>query len=116
MVSDRYGRRPVILISCLGLGLEYVFMAVAPSLTSLFIGHPDVTLEKDRARAFGLVVVALGLGFVVGPALGGVLASVEPRLPFWVTAAACLISAGFGWFALPESLPRERRTLVLGLL
>jgi MFS transporter, DHA1 family, tetracycline resistance protein len=126
VLSDRYGRRPVILISCLGLGLDYVFMAVAPSLMLLFVGRiisgitaatistsfayiADVTPEKDRARAFGLVGVGFGLGFVVGPALGGLLASVEPRLPFWVAAAACLINAGFGWFVLPESLPPERR-------
>jgi DHA1 family tetracycline resistance protein-like MFS transporter len=126
VISDRYGRRPVILISCFGLGLDYVFMAVAPSLTLLFIGRiisgitsatigtgyayiADITPEKDRARAFGLIGVAFGLGFIVGPAAGGLLASVEPRLPFWVAAAACLINAGFGWFALPESLPPERR-------
>ena len=126
VVSDRYGRRPVILISCLGLGLDYAFMALAPSLTLLFIGRiisgvtsatigtsfayiADVTPERDRARAFGLVGVAFGVGFVIGPALGGLLASVEPRLPFWVAAAACVVNAGFGWFVLPESLPPERR-------
>ena len=126
VISDRYGRRPVILISCFGLGLDYVFMAVAPSLTLLFIGRiisgitsatigtgyayiADITPEKDRARAFGLIGVAFGLGFIVGPAAGGLLASLSPRLPFWVAAAACLVNAGFGWFVLPESLPPERR-------
>jgi DHA1 family tetracycline resistance protein-like MFS transporter len=126
MVSDRYGRRPVILISCLGLGLDYVFMAVAPSLALLFVGRivsgitaatihtsfayiADVTPEKERARGFGLVGVAFGLGFVVGPAAGGLLAGIEPRLPFWASAAACLANAAFGWFVLPESLPPERR-------
>lgn len=126
VVSDRYGRRPVILISCFGLGIDYVFMAVAPSLTLLFIGRiisgitsatigtgyayvADVTPQKERTRAFGLIGVAFGLGFIVGPAAGGLLASVEPRLPFWVPAAACLVNAGFGWFVLPESLPPERR-------
>ena len=126
VMSDRYGRRPVILISCLGLGLDYVFMAVAPSLTLLFIGRiisgitaatihtgfayiADVTPQKDRARAFGLIGVAFGLGFVVGPALGGLLAGVDIRLPFWASAAAALANAAFGWFVLPESLPPERR-------
>jgi DHA1 family tetracycline resistance protein-like MFS transporter len=126
VLSDRYGRRPVILISCLGLGLDYAFMALAPSLTLLFVGRvisgitsatigtgfayiADVTPEQDRARAFGLVGVAFGLGFVVGPALGGLLGGIEPRLPFWMAAAACLVNAGFGWFILPESLPPERR-------
>jgi DHA1 family tetracycline resistance protein-like MFS transporter len=125
-VSDRYGRRPVILISCLGLGLDYVFMAVAPSLALLFVGRAvsgitsatlttafayiaDVTPEQDRARSFGLVGVAFSIGFICGPALGGLLASIEPRLPFWASAVACLANAAFGWFALPESLPPERR-------
>src|SRR6185369_2955287 len=115
VLSDRYGRRPVILISCLGLGLDYVFMAVAPSLTLLFIGRlvsgvtaatigtgfayvADVTPEQDRARAFGLIGVAFGVGFVVGPAIGGLLGGLEPRLPFWVAAGACLVNAAFGWF------------------
>ena len=126
VMSDRYGRRPVILISCLGLGLDYVFMAVAPSLTLLFVGRvisgitsatigtgfayiADVTPKDDRARAFGLVGVAFGFGFVLGPALGGLLGAVDLRLPFWTSAAACLLNAGFGWFVLPESLPPERR-------
>jgi DHA1 family tetracycline resistance protein-like MFS transporter len=126
VMSDRYGRRPVILISCFGLGLDYMFMAVAPSLTLLFVGRvisgitsatigtsfayiADVTPEKERARAFGLVGMAFGLGFVVGPAIGGLLGSLDPRLPLWASAAACLINAGFGWFVLPESLPPEKR-------
>jgi DHA1 family tetracycline resistance protein-like MFS transporter len=125
-LSDRYGRRPVILISCLGLGIDYVFMALAPSLTLLLIGRiisgitaatistafayiADVTPPDGRAKAFGVVGVAFGLGFVVGPAIGGLLGGFDPRLPFWVSAAACLINAAFGWFILPESLPAERR-------
>ena len=125
-LSDRYGRRPVILLSCLGLGLDYIFMAVAPSLALLFVGRivsgitsatigtatayiADVTPPEGRAKAFGLVGVAFGLGFVVGPALGGLLGSLEPRLPFWVAAASCFANAAFGWFILPESLPPERR-------
>jgi MFS transporter, DHA1 family, tetracycline resistance protein len=125
-LSDRYGRRPVILISCLGLGLDYVFMALAPSLTLLFIGRiisgitaatistafayiADVTPPDGRAKAFGVVGVAFGLGFVVGPALGGLLGGLDPRLPFWLSAAACVANAAFGWFVLPESLPPDRR-------
>ena len=125
-MSDRYGRRPIILISCLGLGLDYAFMAIAPSLALLFVGRvisgitsatigtafayiADVTEPGNRAKAFGTVGVAFGVGFVVGPAIGGLLGSLDPRLPFWCSAAACLLNAGFGWFVLPESLPPERR-------
>jgi len=119
-LSDRYGRRPVILLSCLGLGLDYIFMALAPSLVLLFVGRvisgvtaatistafayiADVTPADGRAKAFGVV------GFVLGPAIGGLLGGLDPRLPFWVSAAACLLNAAFGWFVLPESLPPERR-------
>ncbi len=125
-LSDRYGRRPVILLSCLGLGLDYVFMALAPSLVLLFVGRiisgitaatistafayiADVTPAAGRAKAFGIVGIAFGLGFVLGPAIGGLLGGLDPRLPFWVSAAACLLNAAFGWFVLPESLPPERR-------
>ncbi len=125
-LSDRYGRRPIILISCLGLGLDYVFMALAPSLGWLFVGRvisgitsatlgttfayiADVTPPERRGKAFGLVGGAFGLGFVIGPAVGGLLGSVDPRLPFWCSAAACLVNAGFGWFILPESLSLDRR-------
>ena len=125
-LSDRYGRRPVILISCLGLGLDYIFMAVAPSLALLLVGRvisgitaatistafayiADVTQPDGRAKAFGIVGMAFGVGFVVGPAIGGLLGGFDPRLPFWVAAAASLLNAAFGWFVLPESLPQERR-------
>jgi len=124
--SDRHGRRPVILISCLGLGLDYIFMALAPSLGLLFAGRvisgitsatigtafayiADVTPPEGRAKSFGAIGGAFGLGFVVGPALGGLLGSVDPRLPFWCSAAACMANAAFGWFVLPESLSREHR-------
>jgi DHA1 family tetracycline resistance protein-like MFS transporter len=117
-LSDRSGRRPVILISSLGLGIDYVFMAMAPTLISGvtsatiatgFAYIADVSAPEERAKSFGLVGLAFGLGFVLGPALGGVLGGVDPRLPFWVSAAACLVNAAFGWFVLPESLPPERR-------
>lgn len=125
-MSDRFGRRPIILISCLGLGLDYIFMALAPSLVLLFIGRvisgitaatistafayiADVTKPEARARAFGLVGVGFGLGFVLGPALGGLLGGIDPRLPFWVAAGATLLNAAFGWFVLPESLAPDKR-------
>jgi DHA1 family tetracycline resistance protein-like MFS transporter len=126
MLSDRFGRRPVILISCLGMGLDYFFMALAPSLVLLFIGRlisgitaasistafayiADVTPAEKRAGAFGMVGAAFGLGFVIGPALGGVLGSVDPRLPFWVAGAMAVLNAAYGLFVLPESLPPEKR-------
>jgi DHA1 family tetracycline resistance protein-like MFS transporter len=125
-LSDRFGRRRVILLSNLGLGLDYLVMALAPSLGWLFVGRvvsgicaasvstgmayvADVTPAAKRAAAFGRVGVAFGLGFVLGPALGGVLGSVDPRLPFWVAAGLSLANAAYGIFVLPESLPPERR-------
>jgi DHA1 family tetracycline resistance protein-like MFS transporter len=125
-LSDRVGRRPVILLSNLGLGLDYVLMAVAPSLAWLFAGRllsgvtaasfstasayiADVTPPERRAARFGMLGAAFGLGFVVGPALGGVLGGVDLRLPFWVAAALSLANALYGFFILPESLPPEKR-------
>jgi MFS transporter, DHA1 family, tetracycline resistance protein len=125
-VSDRFGRRPVILISCFGLGIDYIVMAVAPSIGWLLLGRiasgicassfttafayiADVTPPEKRAGAFGLIGAAFGIGFVLGPALGGVLGDIGPRLPFWGAAGLALLSACYGLFVLPESLPRERR-------
>ena len=125
-LSDRFGRRPVILLSCLGLSLDHVFMALAPTLELLLVGRvisgvtsatistarayvADVSTPDQRARAFGIVGMSFGIGFVLGPAIGGFLGEVDPRLPFWVSAAASLANALFGWFVLPESLPPERR-------
>jgi DHA1 family tetracycline resistance protein-like MFS transporter len=125
-LSDRYGRRPVVLISNFGLGLDYVLMALAPNLWWLFVGRvisgitaasistgfayiADVTPPERRAASFGLMGAAFGLGFILGPALGGVLAAVDPRMPFWVAAALSLLNAMYGLFVLPESLPPERR-------
>lgn len=126
MLSDRYGRRPVILLSCLGLGLDFILMALAPNLTWLFIGRvisgilsssfstafayiADVTPPEKRAAGFGMVGAAFGLGFVLGPALGGVLGEVDARLPFWAAAAVSLLSVLYGLFVLPESLPPDKR-------
>jgi len=125
-LSDRYGRRPVILLSNLGLGLDYVLMALAPTLWWLLVGRlisgvtaasistamayvADVTPPERRAQSFGLVGVAFGVGFVFGPAIGGMLGSVDPRLPFWAAALFSLANAAYGYFVLPESLPPERR-------
>jgi MFS transporter, DHA1 family, tetracycline resistance protein len=125
-ISDRFGRRPVILISCFGLGVDYIVMALAPSIGWLLLGRiasgicassfttafayiADVTPPEKRAGAFGLVGAAFGIGFVLGPALGGVLGDIGPRLPFWGAAGLALLSACYGLFVLPESLPRERR-------
>ena len=125
-LSDRFGRRPVILLSNLGLGLDYILMALAPTLSWLFVGRvisgitsaslstayayiADVTPPEKRAAGFGMVGAAFGVGFVVGPALGGLLGGVDPRLPFWVAAGLSLANACYGWLVLPESLPRERR-------
>jgi MFS transporter, DHA1 family, tetracycline resistance protein len=125
-LSDRFGRRPVILMSNFGLALDYVLMALAPNLAWLFVGRvisgitaasissgmayvADVTPIEKRAGAFGLVGIAFGLGFVLGPALGGLLGGVDPRLPFWAAAGFSFANALYGVFVLPESLPRDRR-------
>jgi MFS transporter, DHA1 family, tetracycline resistance protein len=125
-LSDRFGRRPVILISNFGLGLDYVVMALAPSLGWLFVGRvisgitsasistayayvADVTPPERRAATFGLIGAAFGVGFVLGPALGGLTGAVDPRLPFWIAAGLSLANWLYGLFVLPESLPPERR-------
>src|SRR5262245_53114524 len=125
-MSDSYGRRPVVLISNFGLGLDYVLMALAPNLWWLFAGRvisgisaatiatsyayvTDVTPAEQRAAKFGMLGAAFGLGFVLGPALGGVLGTVDPRMPFWVAAGLSLLNGLYGLFVLPESLPRDKR-------
>jgi len=125
-LSDRFGRRPVVLISNVGLGLDYILMAIAPSLWWLFVGRvmsgitaasisagyayvADVTEPEQRAARFGMLGVAFGVGFVLGPALGGIAGSIDPRLPFWIAAVLSLTNALYGWLILPESLTRERR-------
>lgn len=126
MLSDRYGRRVVILTSCLGMGLDYFLMALAPSITWLFVGRivsgitaanistafayiADVTPAEKRAGAFGLMGAAFGVGFIIGPALGGVLGGIDARLPFWVAGGMALANAAYGFFVLPESLPKDKR-------
>jgi DHA1 family tetracycline resistance protein-like MFS transporter len=125
-LSDRFGRRPVILASNFGLAFDYVLMALAPSLGWLFLGRvisgitsasiatsfayiADVTAPEKRAAAFGLIGAAFGVGFILGPAVGGLLGGMDPRLPFWVAAGFSFANALYGLFILPESLPRDRR-------
>src|SRR5213594_3607163 len=126
VLSDRFGRRPVLILSGFGLGLDYIIMATAQSLPWFFVGRilsgimsssfataaayvADVTPVERRAGAFGMVGAAFGIGFVLGPALGGLLGGIHPRLPFWVAAGLSLANALYGLLVLPESLPRERR-------
>jgi MFS transporter, DHA1 family, tetracycline resistance protein len=125
-LSDRFGRRPVILLSNFGLGADYVVMALAPTVWWLFVGRvisgitaasfstasayiADVAPPDERAGGYGMISAAFGLGFVLGPAMGGVLGNLDPRLPFWVAAGLSLLNAMYGFFVLPESLPRDRR-------
>lgn len=125
-LSDRYGRRPVILLSCLGLGLDFILMAVANSLPLLFLGRvisgitsasfttanayvADVTEPAQRAKSFGLLGAAFGTGFILGPLLGGWLGGIDLRLPFWFAAGLALLNFAYGWFVLPESLPLAQR-------
>jgi len=125
-LSDHFGRRPVILISCFGLGCDYFLMALAPDLNWLFVGRvisgitaasfgtafayiADIAPPENRAASFGVVGAGFGLGFVLGPALGGLLGQVDPRLPFWAAGAMAIVSAAYGYFILPESLPKDKR-------
>jgi DHA1 family tetracycline resistance protein-like MFS transporter len=125
-LSDHFGRRPVVLLSNFGLGLDYLMMGWAPSLVWLFVGRlisgvsaasvptafayiADVTSPDKRAKAFGLIGAAFGVGFVVGPVLGGILSRGGPRLPFWVAGTLSLANAMYGLFVLPESLSHDRR-------
>jgi MFS transporter, DHA1 family, tetracycline resistance protein len=126
-LSDRFGRRAVILLSNFGVGIDYVIMALAPTVWWLFAGRvvsgimsasiatayayvADVTPQDKRAARFGLLGAAFGAGFVFGPALGGLAGAISPRLPFWIAAGMSLANAAYGLFILPESLPLARRS------
>lgn len=128
-LSDRYGRRPVLLASLAGFGLNYVLLALAPSLTWLFVARilsgitgasfttanayvADVSTPADRARNFGLMGAMFGLGFVFGPAIGGLLGTLGPRVPFWVAAGVVALNWAYGLLVLPESLPPDQRRAV----
>ena len=126
-LSDRFGRRPIILLSNLGLGLDYLLMALAPDLTWLFVGRivsgitaasistamayvADITPPEHRAANFGKMGMAFGLGFVFGPLFGGLLADVSLHAPFWVAAGLSLANAAYGVLVVPESLAKDKRT------
>jgi DHA1 family tetracycline resistance protein-like MFS transporter len=125
-LSDRYGRRPVLLISLLGLGFDYIFSAFAPTIGWLFLGRilagisgasfttatayiADISTPENRTQNFGLVGVAFGVGFIIGPMIGGIAGEWGPRVPFMVAAAITLLNVLFGYFFVPESLAQENR-------
>lgn len=125
-LSDRFGRRPVLLISLGVLAIDYVIMALAPTLFWLFVGRilsglagasfvtayayiADISPRQERAANFGLIGMAFGVGFIIGPAIGGLLGAIDPRLPFWAAAVFCALGFLFGLTALPESLPAGKR-------
>lgn len=126
LLSDRFGRRPLLLISTVGLALNYLLTALATNLVWLFLARvisgitaasfttagayiADITPPERRAAAWGKVGAAWGLGFIIGPGVGGLLGGIDLRLPFWVATGMALAAAAFGWFVMPESLPPEKR-------
>lgn len=125
-LSDRYGRRPVLLFSLFGFGLDYLFLALAPTIGWLFLGRvlagimgasfttatayiADISTPEKRAQNFGLIGVAFGLGFIIGPVIGGVLGQFGSRVPFYAAACLTLLNCLYGYFILPESLKKENR-------
>jgi DHA1 family tetracycline resistance protein-like MFS transporter len=125
-LSDRFGRRPVILYAVASLGIDYIIMGFAPTLGWLFVGRSiagmagasftpayayvaDISTPEKRARNFGVVGAMFGLGFIIGPALGGLLGSLGPRAPFFAAAVLSFLNLCYGLFVLPESLPADRR-------
>ncbi|HXJ02427.1 MAG TPA: MFS transporter [Micropepsaceae bacterium] len=126
-LSDRFGRRPVLIAAIVGLGIHYFLIAIAPSLFFMLLARliggitgasfsvanaylADITPPEQRAKNFGLVGAAFGLGFICGPMLGGILGGIDLHLPFYVAAATSMLNAVYGFLIVPESLPSERRT------
>lgn len=125
-LSDKYGRRPILLISLFGFSLDYLLLAVAPSIGWLFAGRiiagltgasistasayiADVSTEETRTKNFGLIGAAFGLGFIIGPVIGGLLGHYGARIPFYVASVLCLLNFLYGYFILPESLDKSKR-------
>lgn len=129
-LSDRFGRRPVLLLSTFGLGTDFVLQALSPTLGWLLVARliggvtsasftissayvADVTPPEGRSRGFGMLGAMFGVGFIVGPMVGGLLGAHDVRLPFYVSGALCLINCAYGFFILPESHPKEKRTPIV---
>ena len=125
-LSDRFGRRPVLLLSLLGFGIDYLFLAFAPTIGWLFVGRiiagimgasfttasayiADVSPPEKRAANFGMIGVAFGIGFIIGPVIGGILGKYNVQYPFLAAAALAFLNVTYGYFILPESLPKENR-------
>jgi MFS transporter, DHA1 family, tetracycline resistance protein len=125
-LSDRFGRRPIILVSLFGFSLDYLLLAFSPTITWLFVGRiiagmtgasittasayiADISTPENRAKNFGLIGAAFGLGFIIGPVIGGLLGQYGSRVPFYATAILCMLNFLYGYFILPESLPKENR-------
>lgn len=125
-LSDKYGRRPIILISLFGFAIDYILLALAPSIGWLFFGRviagltgasistasayiADISTDEDRTKNFGLIGAAFGLGFIIGPVMGGLLGQYGARVPFYVAAVLCMVNFLYGLFILPESLAKDKR-------
>ena len=125
-LSDKYGRRPILLLSLFGFGIDYIFLAIAPTYGWLFVGRvvagitgaslttasayiADISTKETRAKNFGMIGAAFGLGFIIGPVIGGLLGKMGPRIPFYAAAVLALLNWVYGYFVLPESLSKENR-------